>query len=294
MYTKGFLVAWKMAASFKSFKLPKLISKPKKDPGLPKFELKLFEKEKKLGCGSFGSVYLGEYKGKAGKVVVKKINVETIDSTSRFVKEAALLNSTKGHRNVIQFLGFCDKPYSIMMEYSSFDFRPFGAEKTISTLGDFVHFVDVEFDFTSFADVLPTCAKDIVVGLEYLHDKNIAHRDLKPGNILVCNQHYSRCSLGESDLAKVYGECPIVCKLADFGLSRSLDLQTKSLMSKTESVGRGTPAFMAPEIHLQQLFQASQEDLKKADIWSLGMVMYSMLNPNLRSPYHAELEQLGT
>jgi hypothetical protein len=30
------------------------------------------------------------------------------------VKEAALLNSTKGHRNIIQFLGFCEEPYSII------------------------------------------------------------------------------------------------------------------------------------------------------------------------------------
>jgi hypothetical protein len=43
------------------------------------------------------------------------------------------------------------------------------------SLEDFVHFVDDEFDFASFADLLPTCAKDVVAGLtEYLHTKNIA------------------------------------------------------------------------------------------------------------------------
>jgi hypothetical protein len=36
-----------------------------------------------------------------------------------------------------------------------------------------------------------------------------------------------------------------------------------------------------------------QEDLKKADMWSLGLVMFTLLNPNLRSPYRAELEQAG-
>jgi serine/threonine protein kinase len=89
-----------------------------------------------------------------------------------------------------------------MMEYSFFDFRPFGVEKSLCTLENFVHFVDDDFD--SFADLLPTCATDVVAGLKYLHNKNIAHRDLvkAAGNIW----------------------------LTQFGLSRSLDLQTKSIL----------------------------------------------------------------
>jgi hypothetical protein len=98
-------------------------------------------------------------------------NVESIDSKSCFVKEAALLNSTKGHRNIIRFLGFCEERYSIMMEYSSPVYRVIRVAKSLCTLEDFVHFVDDdrEFDFAFFADLLPTCAKDVVAGLKYLH-----------------------------------------------------------------------------------------------------------------------------
>ena len=88
-----------------SFKIPtSLKRKAKKDPELPKFEWKLFEKENKLGCGTFGSVYLA--KERPEKVVAKNNNVESIDSKSCFEKEASLLNSTKGHRNIIRFLEF--------------------------------------------------------------------------------------------------------------------------------------------------------------------------------------------
>ena len=50
---------------------------------------------------------------------------------------------------------------------------------------------------------------------------------------------------------------------------------------------------MAPEIHLNQLVMAGQDDLRRADMWSLGLVMHAMLNPNLGNPYRNELTQTG-
>ena len=38
---------------------------------------------------------------------------------------------------------------------------------------------------------------------------------------------------------------------------------------------------------------ASQEDLQKADIWSLGLLVYLLINPNLTNPYRGEFEQAG-
>lgn len=225
---------------------------------------------------------------------MKKLKSVSIDSQTRFIKEAKLLNSVKGHRNVSQFLGFCSEPHSIMMQYSSFNFGFFGVEKSVSSLADFLQFVDAEFEFSSFANLLPVCVKDILAGLDYLHNHNIAHRDLKPNNILVCNQHLNDIARDDAAMGKAYEECPIVCRLTDFGLSRSVDIQTKSVvMSKTTSISCGTPAYMAPEMQLNQLVFASQEDLKRADMWSLGLVMHAMINPDLGSPYRAELEQSG-
>lgn len=243
------------------FKLPSLKKKEKKSSMLPTFNWATFQKEKKIGSGTFGSVYIGKCIDRGEKVVVKKVKSDSYDSKARCLKEAALLNKTQGHRNIIKFLGFCDEPHAIMMERSYFDFQPFGIEKTVSNLEDFFHFVDEEYEFHSFPEVMPTCAKDIIAGLQHLHDMDIAHRDLKPGNVLVSNQHYIGCCNSEIDLANAYGKCPIVCKLADFGLSRSLNLQTKSfLMSKTVSVCRGTLAFTAPEIHLQHFFKPARKN----------------------------------
>ena len=47
---------------------------------------------------------------------------------------------------------------------------------------------------------------------------------------------------------------------------------------------------MAPELYLETLKNAKQADLLKCDIWSFGMVMYVMLNPNVISPYSKKIE----
>jgi serine/threonine protein kinase len=98
----------------------------------------------------------------------------------------------------------------------------------------------------------------------------------------------------KTDFKTAYADCPIVCKLADFGLSRSLQIQTKTvLMSKMQCIGHGTLKYMAPEIHLPKPSSVDQDDLKKSDIWSLGIVMHQMVNPNVFGPYHNELEYAG-
>ena len=105
---------------------------------------------------------------------------ESANAKRRFEKEAGILNTVKGHRNISEFLRFCKEPYAIMMEHLCFDSTPFGVDKKLNTPEDFLHFIDAEFEFTSFADVLLLCARDVATGLEFLHAKNIAHRNLKP------------------------------------------------------------------------------------------------------------------
>ena len=72
-------------------------------------------------------------------------------------------------------------------------------------LKDFVHFVDVVFDFSSFANVLPVCARDVITGLQFLNRSGIAHRDLKPGNIFDSNSSLSFLRFTEKKRVKSMG-----------------------------------------------------------------------------------------
>ncbi|EZG50652.1 CGMP-dependent protein kinase [Gregarina niphandrodes] len=83
----------------------------------------------------------------------------------------------------------------------------------------------------------------IIVAMEYLHERNIAYRDLKPENVLLDNQGYS--------------------KLIDFGCAKKIKERTYTLV--------GTPHYMAPEVVLGKGYTLT------ADIWTFGIVLYEFI-----------------
>ncbi len=93
--------------------------------------------------------------------------------------------------------------------------------------------------------------KQIVAGLGYCHEQQVWHRDLKLENLLMVEK--STDSL---------------VKIADFGLSKD------AAEMKTVDASCGTVSYMAPEICLLQPGQVYNE--AKADIWSLGVILYVM------------------
>ena len=89
--------------------------------------------------------------------------------------------------------------------------------------------------------------KQLIEGIKYIQNQGIVHRDIKPDNILI-------------DLNNTI-------KICDFGVSKEVK-QNQLLKDSC-----GTPAFVAPEILLD-----SPYDPFKCDIWSSGVVLYTMLS----------------
>ncbi|CAG7828641.1 unnamed protein product [Allacma fusca] len=108
----------------------------------------------------------------------------------------------------------------------------------------------------------------VVKGLKYLHDRDIAHRDMKCENLLLTSAYN--------------------IKISDFGFARyTMDESGKIVMSETFC---GSVSYAPPEIIKGQPYNC-----KMADLWSIGVVLYIMLNKsmpfddsNLRKLYEAQ------
>lgn len=97
---------------------------------------------------------------------------------------------------------------------------------------------------------------EVSKALKYAHDKGVVHRDIKPGNILISKT----------------GEI----KLVDFGIAVSEDEADQDLTKI--GVTLGTPSYMAPE-----QFENSKNVDKRADIYSVGVMLYEMVTG--KKPY---------
>lgn len=100
--------------------------------------------------------------------------------------------------------------------------------------------------------------RQIVIGIQYLHQNHIIHRDIKYENILICDD---------------------LIKISDFGLS--------VITPENEYVSYmvGSPYYMAPEMIKEELYSYG------VDVWSLGVLFYSMLHKG-KMPFDIDREEV--
>ena len=279
-----------------AFKLPSLaaLERPKNSlfDGLANFAWSDISDKDVIGKGTFRCVFSAKWRNE-DLVVVEKLIRQHERDRRLFVKEAHILNSLR-HTSIVELKAVCDSPLAIMMEYVFFYFSPFGLQHRASSLQDYLDFLsDKETAMTSFACLHSKIAEDVAVGLQFLHDRNIVHRDLKPANVLISSQHYSS-SKNQAEIEGFWARNEaIVCKLTDFGESRTELQQTATLChTRTSNVDRGTIPYMAQELLVMVGKTLSLEQLKHCDVWALGMVIFMLLNPDLEMPYQFECNQI--
>ena len=152
-----------------------------------------------IGRGSFGVIYRGVLPGTVDVAVKQLLDVQQMSAEhfNAFESEAALMTLISPHPNIVRVLACCSVPLSLVTVFvDSGNLR--------------ANLDDPAVEFTPYLKV--AIMKDITAGLAHLHACNIIHRDLAARNVLLHANHDE----STNDLLM-----PYVCKLSDFGMSRT-------------------------------------------------------------------------
>ncbi|KPM03233.1 misshapen-like protein kinase 1-like protein [Sarcoptes scabiei] len=196
-----------------------------------------------VGNGTYGQVYKGRHT-KTGQLAAIKIMDVTEDEEDEIKLEINVLKKFSHHRNIATYYGAFihkspegkDDKLWLVMEYC-------GA-------GSVTDLVKSTKGHSLKEDWIAYICREILRGLNHLHQNKIIHRDIKGQNVLL------------TDDAEV--------KLVDFGVSAQLD----------RTIGRrntfiGTPYWMAPEvIACDENPEATYDN--RSDLWSLGITAIEM------------------
>lgn len=215
---------------------------------------------KKIGEGSFGEVFLTQRENDKNLYATKRIKKQFVveNNFQRYLtNELSILKKLK-HQNIVKF--FLVKETSNHF-YCIFEYSNGG------TLTDYMKSYKKEYGTPLPESVAQQLFRQMVSGIQYIHNRKILHRDLKPDNILI---NYPIEDIISNNINIGHAEIKII----DFGFARYLkddDLAMSTL---------GSPLQMDPRIlnKLQKIegfkFNGYKED---ADIWSLGCILYEML-----------------
>jgi len=207
-----------------------------------------YEIKELLGSGTSGQVYHGVHRQTGKDWAIKIVDSKKLavgkngadGAKSELVKEAELLRNLR-HPNIIHLEDIFSDRWKVylVMELSS------GGDLFDRT---------VQKKRYSEKEAL-VVMRQILAAIAYLHEQNIAHRDLKLENILLASAH--------SD---------VDVKLTDFGLARQLEDGDRM---KTYC---GTPQYFAPEVlQRKNTVYGSGTYSLAADMWSLGVVAFVLL-----------------
>ncbi|WP_414569515.1 protein kinase domain-containing protein [Nostoc sp. CCY 9925] len=198
-----------------------------------------------LGDGSYGWVWRSQ-RLEDNQIVAVKIPKEQ-SATNEELAEGSALVGAELHPNVIQVFWMGRVPperewYVIEMEYFP--------SLTLSQLLD-----KGEQGFVASYKRILDIYQQVLAGVEHLHRLGMSHGDIKPQNILVSGDQV---------------------KLTDFGCSVLPD----DMYARTRENG-GTILYSAPEIVGSSVKGRSAETLFKADIYSLGVLIYHLVTARL-------------
>eukprot|EP00298_Acanthocystis_sp_HF-20_P016623 c21533_g1_i1.p1 GENE.c21533_g1_i1~~c21533_g1_i1.p1 ORF type:complete len:891 (+),score=312.88 c21533_g1_i1:163-2673(+) len=218
---------------------------------IPQFPIRVitfkdFEILKTIGRGGYAKVALVKKKRTGDIYAMKMIKKKKLMGKN-------VLSQIRAERDILAVM---DDPSIVKLYYS------FETPKYVCLVMEFVSGGDclcLLNNFSSLAeDVTKFYIAETALSLNWLHEHNIVHGDIKPANIMIGSDGH--------------------IKLTDFGLSQILTKSDSGRQNNEEEstspphkIVHGTPDYLAPEI-LQDQYQG-----KYSDWWSLGIVIFEFL-----------------
>jgi NIMA (never in mitosis gene a)-related kinase len=205
-----------------------------------------FEILSRLGAGSFGTVYKVKRYADQSFYVIKNVRIAELNykEQTEAINEVQILSQLKSLYVVRYFDSFIEKDsLHIVMEFCNRgdlqNLLKKAKEKNVSGLKE---------------EVIWNICLQIVLGLYYLHKKNILHRDLKAANVF---------------LMKDATHTSYRVKIGDLGVAKLMD--TSTALANTIV---GTPYYLSPELCQDMPYR------DKSDVWALGVIIYECCTLN--------------
>ncbi|KAH9710749.1 serine/threonine-protein kinase STY17 [Citrus sinensis] len=159
---------------------PNCIEIPTDGTDVWEIDAKQLKIECKVASGSYGDLYKGTYCSQEVAIKVLKPECVNTEMLKEFSQEVYIMRKIR-HKNVVQFIGACTRPPNLCI-VTEFMAR--------GSIYDFLHKQKGVFQLTSLLKV----AIDVSKGMNYLHQNNIIHRDLKTANLLMDENGVRGCS----------------------------------------------------------------------------------------------------
>ncbi|KAF9225004.1 kinase-like protein [Gyrodon lividus] len=236
-----------------------------------------------IGKGSFATVYKGYHEETHHQVAIKSVRrdiltaklLDNLQSEIEILKSLShrhitkLIDIVRAERNIFLIMEYCAG--GDLTNYIKKRGRVEGLEYAPTPAAALQYYPHPR---TGGLDeiVVRSFLRQLARALKFLRTRNLIHRDIKPQNLLLT-------PAPPEELAKGHPIGVPILKVADFGFARSLP---NAMMAETLC---GSPLYMAPEILRYQKYDA------KADLWSVGAVLYEMCvgKPPFRAMNHVEL-----
>ena len=213
-----------------------------------------------LGEGGFGKVFKA-YDNHLDKwVAIKMAEVKPGLEQVRLKHEVEIVNKLPTHSNIARY----EECYTFSSFTGEYDFAILQYYES----GNLQQLLETKQLSEKQKDSI---LRQMLTGIEFLHNQGIIHRDLKPQNILIVNRN---------------GE--YIPKITDFGISKKLDVN-KSTFFTNSIAGIGTLAYASPE-------QLRGQTIKKnTDLWSFGVLACWIFTGKLpfNSGNHAVTSEAG-